>query len=92
MKLGTWRAWRIGIVSLLWLVAVPLATIVAVGAWLQRQSASSPAADYLNALPLSALGVALLNLGWFVLWLLPPTMLTILWARDRRRRRRPPPP
>ena len=56
MKLGTWRAGRIGIVSLLWLVAVPLATIVAVGAWLQRHSASGPAADYLNALPPVGIG------------------------------------
>ena len=71
----------------------PIATIMALSAWLRRQPIGPPdGGDYLNALPLSTWDLAWRILGWLLLWFLPPTILIILWVRARRRSRRAPPP
>lgn len=78
-------------VSLLFLAAMPIATMMAVSAWLRRQPVGPPGGgDYLNAFPLSTWDIAGHILGWLLLWFLPPTILAILWARARRHRRRAP--
>ena len=93
MRLGAWRAWRIVLGSLLWLATIPIATMMAVSAWLHRQPVGPPGGgDYLNAFLLSTWDLAWRILGWLFLWLLPPTMLIILWTRARRRSRGAPPP
>jgi hypothetical protein len=92
MRLGAWRAWHLVLVSLLWLAAIPIVTMMAVSPWLRRQPVGPPrGGDYLNAFPLSTWDLAARILGWLFLWFLPPTIFVILWTRARRRSRRAPP-